>query len=64
MADCLANLNSPISLAAQASHISQQRQDHRQDNDRQEHDVPRADPETRIYTNRRLSQKICCWRTM
>jgi hypothetical protein len=64
MADCLPNLNKSMSLTTQVSHITQQMLNHQQDDDQQKDDILRAVPLTRIYTNRRLSQKLSCWRTI
>lgn len=64
MTDHLLNSNKSISLTAQVSHITQQILDHQPNNDQQENNIFRDIPLARIYTNRRLSQKLCCWRTI
>jgi hypothetical protein len=64
MADCHPNFNKSTSLTNQVNHITQQTLDHDQEDDRQENDVTRTACLTRAYTNRRLAQRLCCWRTL
>jgi hypothetical protein len=66
MADCHPNLNKSASLTDRVNHITQQILDHDQEDDRRENDdVTRTDDcLARAYTNRRLAQKLCYWRTL